>query len=89
GHLLLLWATVAVFVSGYYCPLTVMETSLRVHYDPSAAYAEGFVAGWLSRFLSWDLSRVQVGGATTLWAFFWTGIYVAMWRFEAKRKISR
>lgn len=85
-HLGMLWVTMGVLLAGFYCPLTVIETSLRARYDPSRGYAEGFVADFVNRFTRWNIDGADVNKAIIAWAVLWTAIYVFLWvkeRFKA------
>ncbi|MBI4396369.1 MAG: DUF2784 family protein [Elusimicrobia bacterium] len=78
-HLILLWGTFLISASGAYCPLTVIETSLRMHYDPSAAYAGSFLSHYLSKLASWNVQTHDVCVAITVWTLMWTVVYGWLW----------
>jgi hypothetical protein len=81
AHGVFLWVSAAVGLSGFYCPLTVAETSLRAHYDPAGAYAEGFVADHLNRLASCQVRDADVVRWTLGWALLWTAVYAVLaWR---------
>lgn len=88
GHLFLLLVTFLVSASGFYCPLMLMETSLRMHYDPSSAYAEGFLAHYLNALVSWDVEPMDVFMAILVWTLLWAGIYVFLWMKERRGRLS-
>ena len=79
-HLALLWTTLGVTASGFYCPLMVLENTLRLHYDPSTVYAGGFISHYLSRVASWDVSPGHVCAALVGWTALWTAVYAFLWK---------
>lgn len=83
-HLSLLVITFGVAASGLYCPLTIMESSLRVRYNPAAPYALSFPAHYLNLLVSWDVTTLQIYGAITGWTVIWMSVYGVLWRRERK-----
>lgn len=81
-HAGMLWATLAVELTGAYCPLTLLETTLRVHYDPSKGYSRGFIADWADRLLSWPVDAVVLLTVIVGWALLWTAVYAVLRRRE-------
>jgi hypothetical protein len=78
-HLGMLWWTFFVLASGMYCPVSELENSFRVHYDPSSSYSGGFVVHYVNKITHWDLTQPHIVSAMTAWAFLWTGIYAFLW----------
>ncbi|HRY28879.1 MAG TPA: DUF2784 family protein [Elusimicrobiota bacterium] len=83
-HLGMLWWTFFVLASGIYCPVSHLENSFRMHYDPSGSYPGGFVVHYVNRMTSWDLTQPQVVSAMIFWTFLWTAVYVFLWTKKAK-----
>jgi len=78
AHLVLLWITFFIGAFGY-CPLTVVENSLRMNYDPTSIYAEGFIERHLDRLAAWDVEPTRVLLVVMAWTLFWTAVYVFLW----------
>jgi hypothetical protein len=78
-HLGMLWWTFGVLASGMYCPVSELENSFRVHYDPSTTYSGGFVVYYVNRMTGWDLTQPHVVTAMVSWAVLWTAVYLLLW----------
>jgi hypothetical protein len=84
-HLGMMWWTFFVLASGMYCPVSGLENSFRVHYDPSSSYSGGFVVHYVNKIMNWDLTQPHIVSAMTAWAFLWTGIYIYLWLRNRKK----
>jgi hypothetical protein len=83
-HFGMLWFMLAVDLTGYYCPLTLVETTLRVHYDPTQAYARGFAAHWADKIMGIDAGPAQLTGVMAGWTLLWTAVYAVLWGKEKR-----
>ncbi len=83
-HLIMLWMTFFVGMIGY-CPLTIMENSLRAHYDPSSVYASGFISHYLEVLTSWGPPRELIMSLISVWTVLWTIVYIVLWIKKRKK----
>lgn len=84
-HLIMMWITFVALGSGIYCPLSNMENSLRVHFNPSTAYSTGFIVHYVDPLVSWDLTQPQIVAAMTAWTVLWTFVYAFLWIRERQK----
>jgi hypothetical protein len=81
-HLAVLGGVVVQAWLGEPCPLTVLESWLRMR-GGDAGYPGGFVAHWLQRLLYWD---APPWAFTLAYSVFGAGVLLAGWRWPPRRR---
>jgi hypothetical protein len=84
-HLLLTWLTALGW--SFYCPLTILEDALRLHYNPGDPYAGKFLERYVREFLSLQIDWRWVTVSVWAWAALWTAVYA--WRRRRERLTAR
>ncbi|HOW28442.1 MAG TPA: DUF2784 family protein [Elusimicrobiota bacterium] len=83
AYLVFMWITAIFPFCRCYCPLTVVENCVRLHYDPSSAYATTFIQNQLDKIASCTVNPRILASSTIGWAVLWT---VAFWILRLKKR---
>lgn len=76
-HIWMMWIGLLMFVGFDYCPLTTLESWIRLHYDPSTPYPGRFLfVVFLEKLSNLPLNTTIILGFFFFWAIFWTFIYL-------------
>ncbi len=59
-----------------YCPLTILENTLRAKYDPSLVYPGSFIIHYFEKFIYPDINPIIIRTATTSVAVFSIIIFI-------------
>ena len=63
-------------VLGEYCPLTMLENSLRARYDPGSGYPGSFIVHYIERLVYPDLSPMVILIPTVIIAIFTMTVFM-------------
>ena len=81
AHLAVLWGTAALW--NFYCPLTVFETLLRAHHDPTVEQT-----GFLVRLFEPCVDLQRFGRPLALAVWGWAALWTAAYLLKIRRSKS-
>lgn len=84
AHLAAIGTVVVQSWLGATCPLTMLESWLRVQAG-AAAYGSGFIEHWVTRLLFWDAPPWVFGLAYTVFGML---VVLAWWRYPPRQRIG-
>ena len=75
-HLWMMWIGLIALVGFDYCPLSMLESWLRLRYDPGAPYpGRFFLSVQFERMSNLSVNTGFVLGLFVFWIFFWSLVY--------------